>query len=229
MASSSKDVAIRKRQKILDSSKKMFLWVAGASVVIGFSAVVSVFLVRQIIFKEKIVSEKNNTVKVLEGNIKAAPNLTDEVRLLHTNEALIKARINEQERPLQVVLDALPADNNKLALGASIQNKLVSGVDGVSIEALTVGDDVSSSKKKLASTGKAIAVPFQLVVISSDVNKLKDLMKRFELSIRTINVTSITIEQGDASSTMTVRGNAFYIDPVTIQLKGKTVKPNEKK
>src|SRR5574344_2750821 len=198
MASSSKDVAIRKRQKILDSSKKMFLWVAGASVVIGFSAVVSVFLVRQIMFKEKIVSEKNNTVKVLEGNIKAAPNLTDEVRLLHTNEALIKARINEQERPLQVVLDALPADNNKLALGASIQNKLVSGVDGVSIEALTVGDDVSSSKKKLASTGTAIAVPFQLVVISSDVNKLKDLMKRFELSIRTINVTSITIEQGDA-------------------------------
>lgn len=229
MASASKDVAIRKRQKILDSSKKMFLWVAGASVVIGFSAVVSVFLVRQIMFKEKIVSEKNNTVKVLEGNIKAAPNLTDEVRLLHTNEALIKTRINEQERPLQVVLDALPADNNKLALGASIQNKLVSGVDGVSIEALTVGDDVSSSKKKLASTGKAIAVPLQLVVISSDVNKLKDLMKRFELSIRTINVTSITIEQGDASSTMTVRGNAFYIDPVTIQLKGKTVKLNEKK
>jgi hypothetical protein len=229
MASASKDVAIRKRQKILDSSKKMFLWVAGASVVIGFSAVVSVFLVRQIMFKEKIVSEKNNTVKVLEGNIKAAPNLTDEVRLLHTNEALIKARINEQERPLQVVLDALPADNNKLALGASIQNKLVGSVSGVNIEALTVGDDVSSNKKKSAATGKATTVPFQLVISSGDVNKLKDLMKRFELSIRTINVTSITIEQGDASSTMTVRGNAYYIDPVTIQLKGKTVKPNEKK
>lgn len=229
MGGASKDVALRKRQKILDSSKKMFLWVAGASVVIGFSAVVSVFLVRQIIFKEKVVSEKSNTVKVLENNIKVAPALTDEIRLLHTNEALIKARINEQERPLQVVLDALPADNNKLALGASIQNKLVGSVSGVNIEALTVGDDVSSNKKKSAATGKATTVPFQLVISSGDVNKLKDLMKRFELSIRTINVTSITIEQGDASSTMTVRGNAFYIEPVTIQLKGKMVRPNEKK
>ncbi len=229
MAAAPKDATIRKRQKILDSSKKMFLWVAGASVVVGFAAVVSVFLVRQIVFKEKVVSEKNNTVKVLGKNIKAAPELTDDVRVLHTNEALIKARINDTEKPLQVVLDALPADNNKLALGASIQNKLVGGVEGVEIDGLTVGDDVSAGKKKAPTTGKAVPVPFQLVVSSTDINQLKELMKRLELSIRTIDVTSITIEQGETRSTMTVRGRAFYIDPVKIQLTDKTVKPNEKK
>lgn len=229
MAGQSKDATIRKRQKILDSSKKMFLWVAGASVIVGFAAVVSVFLVRQIMFKQKVVTEKNNTVKVLEANIKAAPKLTDKVRLLHTNEDLIKARISDSQRPLQVVLDALPADNNKLALGASIQNKLVGGIEGVAIEGLSVGDDVAAGKKKTTTTGKALAVPFQLIVSSSDVNKLKDLMKRFELSIRTIDVTYIAIEQGDTVSTMTIRGRAFYIDSVVIQLKDKSVKPNEKK
>ncbi len=229
MAGQSKDATIRKRQKILDSSKKMFLWVAGASVIVGFAAVVSLFLVRQIMFKQKVVSEKTSTVKILDKNIKAAPILADEVRVLHTNEALSKARINDSQRPLQVILDALPADNNKLALGASIQDKLVAGIEGVNIEGLTVGDDVSSGRKKAATTGKSLAVPFQLTVSSADVNKLKDLMKRFELSIRTIDVTAVTIEQGESSSTMVISGRAFYIDPVVIQLNDKSVKPNEKK
>lgn len=229
MANTPKDAAIRKRQKVLDSSRKMFMWVAGAGVVVSFAAVVSVFLARQIIFQEKVVSEKNNTVRVLSKNIKTAPGLTDDIRVLDTNEMLKKVRIDDSQRPLQAVLDALPADNNKLALGASIKDKLVGGIDGVTIENLSVGDDVSAGKKSASSTSKAIAVPFQLTVTSGDINKLRDLMKRFELSIRTIDVTSMTIEQGGTMATLSIRGRAFYINPVTIQLTDKLVKPNEKK
>ena len=55
---SKKDAAIHKRQQIEQSSRVMFLWVAGASVIVGFALVISWFLVQQIIFKERVLGEK---------------------------------------------------------------------------------------------------------------------------------------------------------------------------
>lgn len=52
---SKKDAAIHKRQQIEQSSRVMFLWVAGASVIVGFALVISWFLVQQIIFKERVL------------------------------------------------------------------------------------------------------------------------------------------------------------------------------
>lgn len=219
-----KDATIRKRQQISDSSKRMFLWVAGASVVVGFALVGSWFLVQQIVFKEKVIGEKSKTVSTLQSNNKVASDLTSNVRVLETNDQLNSVKVNPQEKALQVILDALPADNNKLALGASIQSKLVSSVPNVRLESFSVGQDSVSVSVPAAANGVQ-TIPFVIVVSSADPNAVKDVLKKFESSIRTIQVDSIKLEQSDVRMTMTLNGHAFYMPPVVIQLSDKVVKP----
>ena len=101
---SKKDAAIHKRQQIEQSSRVMFLWVAGASVIVGFALVISWFLVQQIIFKERVLGEKNNTAAVLKNNNDAVEKLRGELKVLETNSHLNASRINNDEKALQVVL-----------------------------------------------------------------------------------------------------------------------------
>ena len=54
-----KDVAIRKRQQIAGANRTMFLWVAAISVVVGFCAVAALFLTQNMLFNEKVLSEKS--------------------------------------------------------------------------------------------------------------------------------------------------------------------------
>lgn len=219
-----KDVAIRKRQMIQDSAKTMFLWVAGASVIVGFSLVLSWFLVQQIAFKGKVIAEKSKTASMLDKNYKAAQELTDNVRKLNTDVDLSSIKAKAEEQPLQVIMDALPADDNSLALGASIQNKLVGGVPNIKIDAFTIGDQPTGVGMNPIA-GKAKAQPFTLAVSSSDRNAIKEVLKRFELSIRTIDVDNVVLEQTDTQMNMTVRGHGFYLESKVIQLTNKVVKP----
>ena len=117
-----KDQSAGKRQQIYKSGRTMFAWVAGASVIAGFAVVVAGFLIQRIVFESKVVVEKQNTVNTLQANNKAVDKLRDEIRVLNTNAALSSVKLNDNEEPLRVILDALPADNNALALGASVQS-----------------------------------------------------------------------------------------------------------
>ena len=219
-----KDVAIRKRQMIQDSAKTMFLWVAGASVIVSFSLVLSWFLVQQIAFKGKVIAEKSNTASVLDKNYKAAKDLTDNVRKLNTDVDLSSIKAKAEEQPLQVIMDALPADDNSLALGASIQNKLVGGVPNIKIDSFTIGDQ-STGLGMNSIAGGATALPFSLTVSSSDANAIKSVLERFESSIRTIDVDNVILEQTDTQMNMTIRGHGFYLKSKVIQLTNKVVKP----
>lgn len=211
-----KDTALRKRQLILDSSKKMFLWVASASVIVGFAAVISWFLFQQIAFKEHVVSEKNKTIDILKKNNEAAPKLTDNVRVLDTNENLQNAKAKPDEKTLQVILDALPADDNKYALGASMQNVLIGGAQNIKLESFSV--DPSTSIAASGGAGGAQQIAFSAVVSSNDPNAIKDLLKRFESSIRTIDIDNLQIEKSDQRMTATVQGHAYYMPEKVIKL-----------
>ena len=123
----------------------MFGWVAGASVLVGFALVIGGFLVQRIVFETKVLAEKNQTTSTLDSNIKTYDGLRDNIRVLNTNSALGSAKLNDKEDPLRVILDALPADDNSLALGASVQN-LVGRVPGAKLESFqTVSSNENSS------------------------------------------------------------------------------------
>lgn len=227
-----KEAALRKRQQIASANRMMFLWVAGASVVIGFAIVGGYFLVQKLTFNQKVLNEKNHTVSVLKKNNAAVEELRNNIRLLNTNQSLNDAKAPGEDKALQVVLDALPADANSLALGSSLQNKLISGINGLSLDSLKMdavagveGGGDSTVQDASKSSTSSNQVTFNLVVSSADSNALKQVLQRFESSIRAIDIDNLTLESSGGKLTLSVAAHAYYEPAVNVQLKNKVVKP----
>ncbi len=219
---------MRKRQQITRANQMMFLWVAGASVVVGFAIVITIFLGQRIIFNNKVLAKKNETQTRLVENIKAVPELEKNIRVLNTNEALRSVRLNDDDNAIQSVLDALPADANDTALGSSLQAKLISGVDGVTLETMSVepvnsGDGAAPS---VSSDGTSrINFTFAVSVEANNTDALREVLLRLERSIRAINIENLTVESQNNRRVLTVMGHAYYEPAKTIELKDEVVRP----
>lgn len=225
----SNDTAIRKRSQIAKANKTMFLWIAIASALVGVAVVVSIFLTQKLLYSEKVLAAKQDTVSNLTHNLSVVEALKDEIQALDANSALLSVRANDTDQALQVVLDALPSDANSLALGASLQNKLLAGITGnysleslqvtpvSGVESQTVGTTVDASK---STSNQNISFTFS---VKGDQAALQQVLNNLERSIRTINVTHLSIETRASELTMNVQGEAFYEPAITLELKEKTV------
>lgn len=207
---------MKKRQVIANSNRIMFMWIAAMSAVVGVCAVLSLFLVQQIVFKTKVTTELDKTVGILKSNNKNTDGLTENVRLLETNAALNSIKARPEDKALQVILDALPADNNSLALGSSLQQNLLN-VNGLSVDSLKVESQADSED--------STTVPFTMTLSANDPNILKDTLARLEKSIRVVDVDSLILERSQDKYTMTVKAHAYYEPAVNVELTNKTVKP----
>ena len=192
------------------------MWIAAMSAVVGVCAVLSLFLVQQIVFKTKVTTELDKTVGILKSNNKNTDGLTENVRLLETNAALNSIKAPPEDKALQVILDALPADNNSLALGSSLQQNLLN-VNGLSVDSLKVESQADSED--------STTVPFTMTLSANDPNILKDTLARLEKSIRVVDVDSLILERSQDKYTMTVKAHAYYEPAVNVELTNKTVKP----
>jgi hypothetical protein len=229
-------VALRKRQKIAKANRMMFMWIAGVSVVVGFAAVGSVFLVQKAFFNEKVLSEKSKTASILVKNNKTVGELQNQIRILNTNDNLKKAMVPGETQPVQVVLDALPSEANSSAFGASLQKKFLQA-DGIRLDTMNVepvqdietGTDIdATSTGSTVFDGDAdnkINFSFEVSTGADNANGLKDLLIRLEQSIRPIDITSVVVEAQGDRLILKVAGHTYYEPPRTVELKDKTVKP----
>lgn len=224
---------MKERQIIANSNRTMFFWVAGMSAIVGVCAVASIFLVQQLAFKTKVTVELDKTLSVVTKNNKVANQLIENVRLRGTDASLSSIKAQPDDQALQVVLDALPADENTLALGSSLQQKLIGTVDGVTIESLAVDPPVSTDDTVVNSSVSASDGPqkmtFTTTVSATDPNLLKELLVKLERSIRVIDVDDLMLEKGATKYTMTLKAHAYYMPATSVELTDKVVKPNEKK
>jgi len=227
-----KGKAIRKRTQINTANRLMFLWVAGVSVIFGFSLVAAIFLTQMLFFNERVLSEKNKTVSTLDNNNKNVAALKENVRVLNTDQSLINVKSKPDDQAVQVVLDALPSDANSLALGASLQNKLLAGINGLTLNTLQVdpvvgieslSSDASIVDVSTDSSASQNEITFRFSV-NGDEAALKQALVNLEKSIRTINVTMLKIESQGATRMMTVQGNAYYEPVRDVKLRDITVK-----
>lgn len=228
-----KDVegVIRKRTLIAKTRKTVLIWVGGAAFVVAAAAVAAILLVQTIIFNEsEVIKPKNETVKQLEANIAAIPDLKADVRVLDTNPQLKVVSVRDGSRALQSILDALPADDNRLALGASLQQKLLSdsSVPGLSVDSLSVDpsagggqvfveDQLEGGLQELAFTAS----------ISGEAEALKVALQRLEKSIRAINIKSINATSAGSSTTLQITGVAYYLPAPSLELTKKTVRQSQ--
>lgn len=231
------EVALRKRQQIAKANRMMFIWIASVSVLVGFAAVTSVFLLNKAKFNETVLSAKATTADTLTKNAKSVLELKDQIRVLNTNQALRDSMVPGEEQPLQVVLDALPSTANSSAFGSSLQERFLNA-DGLKIESLAVDpvsgvesqsvDAVQDASTTSASSSNIISFSF---VVSADANQpvvLQDLLKRLERSIRAINVTSLILERQGDRLNLTVSGEAYYEPAKSAALKEVVISPNTK-
>ena len=219
-----KDVTLRKRQQIDSSKKTMFLFVAGAAFIAGVSLVVAYFLVQQIIFDGKVWNAKQETIATLDKNSTAIDELKKKIRVLETNTALNSVKIKDDSNALQTILDALPDNANADALGASLQNKFIGGVDGLTLDTLSVGsaDEMASSGEEGEAGSSAITFSMS---VSGSADQLKELLTRFERSIRVIDITSAELQANERDLSLTILGKAYFEPAQVIELQSKVVKP----
>ncbi|HCH34796.1 MAG: hypothetical protein UY35_C0004G0042 [Candidatus Saccharibacteria bacterium GW2011_GWC2_48_9] len=219
------DGIIRKRNLIAKTRKTVMFWVAGASCALGAVLVVAFLLVQTIVFNQKIIGMKSETREVLRSNIEAVPDLEANIRVLNTNEELERVSLTTDSRPLQSILDALPADDNRLALGASLQQKLFSGVAGLTVDALSV-DPSAASGQVLAEEGLdggLQELPFS-ASISGDANALSQALQRLEKSIRAVNVKTINATSSGSNVSLQITGSAYYLPAQDLSLTTQEVK-----
>ena len=231
MGSGDKDVALRKRQQIDSSKRTMFIFVAVAAFVSGMALVVSFFLVQQIWFQGRVISQKQATVNTINANLKAVDGLKDNIRLLDTNEALNSVKSSDDSSAVQAVLDALPTEPNADALGASLQVMFVGAIDGLTIESLSVTDPsdegaltASGSDSEPESNDPNLGIGFSMSV-SGSAEQLKALLARFERSIRVIKIDNLSVEASKDSLTMGIEGRAYYQPAYDVKIDKKVIKP----
>ena len=230
------DTALRKRTQISKANRTMFLWVAGASALVGFAVVAAIFLGQKLFFNEKVLYAKNKTVSVLNENNRVVADLKTNIRVLDTNADLAKVKATGSDQTIRVILDALPSDANSLALGASLQSKLLAGIPGLTLVSLQVdpvqgiesltGAGVVSSSNATSSVAATTdnQITFQFSVTGNQASLLQALTN-LERSIRTIDITRLQIQNQGSSQVMTVQGRAFYEPAKNIVLYDKVVKP----
>ncbi len=227
---------VRKRQQIKRANRTMFLWIAGVSAIVGVAVVLSIFLVQKIVFGEKVIAEKNKTVDVLQKNLQAVDGLKQNINVLNTNEALNKTKLKETDTAIQSVLDALPANANPTALASSLQTKLLAGIPGVTLEALSVDSPgvttgaaapAAPTGTGTTSTGAAnqINYSFSVSAGANNYDALRQVLARVERSIRPFNNQMVSIETQGEKLTMKVDGASYYELARTLELKDKVVKP----
>lgn len=221
-----KEAAIRKRQQIDSSKRSMFTAVAVVALVSGMALVVSFFLVQQIMFHAKVIARKQDTVNAIKFNLKQIESLKNDIRALDANEALNSVKSSDDSTAVQVILDALPADLNADALGASLQNKLAGGVDGLRVDSMSVvdpsgGTSVSGTASQEDGT---VGIDFQMSV-TGPAESLRELLIRMERSIRVIEIKMINIQSSNSGLTMTLSGKAFYKPARVIELRTETELP----
>lgn len=229
----SKDVSLRKRQKIDSSKRTMFIFVAGAAFILGIALVTSFFLVQQIVFHGKIIGKKNETIGRIERNLENIEKLKDEVRVLDTDSNLEKLR-TPGGSAVQVILDALPSEPNSDAFGSSLE-KLIASVDGITVESMSVdtvaeGDPGSAEGTEEVDTSGASDTAAPSIGFSVSLrgtsDRLKEILTIFEKSIRVIQLTSIEIQGSDTDEvTMEVNGLVYYQPSRVIELGSEKVMP----
>lgn len=215
-------VSLRKHQQVDKTGRTMFVWVAIASVLVAISVVVSFSLYQRMTYNMKVQAKLSETASNLKNNNAIVDQLRNNIRERNTSQALADTPRLDDTEPLTVILDALPSQPNSLALGASLEQKLLK-IDGVTVESsevTPVATDGSSTSSEAAS-GEAISFSFR--VSASNTTAIRDVLRNLERSIRVMDLSTVSVDQRGGTVTLSASGVAYYLPEASVQLTKETV------
>ncbi len=224
---------VRKRQQIVNANKQMFIWVAVAAVVVAVCAVLVLNFTQRIIYQVKVNGKISETADVMSNNVNAVANLTSEVNKLSVNQNLNLANLKpDDSTAFQVVLDALPTEDNRVSLGASLQKKILVS-SGVTIDQISVTDANNTTATTIPTTDTSVvssvnptAQPITFsIVLNGNYNAIQRAVADMERSIRPITIDSLTLQGADDSLQATINATTYYAPKVNYQLGKEEVQP----
>lgn len=224
---------LTKRQQIAKANTMIFVWVAAASVVVMMCGVASVFLVRQAVFNQKIITAKSKTNATIVQNVENAKQLKKNVDALVADTNLESARANPSDSNLRVVFDALPTTGDETTLSNSLYTQVFTR-SGVTTEGISVGAAAatvaavatpaagSSSSSDAAPTPQSVG--FQAGVSGSTESIIR-MLTNMEKTIRPMNISQLTIGANAGQLKVDLIGETFYMAPDSVSLGKTVVKP----
>lgn len=223
----------RKRQQIESTKNQVLIWVAVAACAMTVCLLIGNNLVQRINYQNKVNGELAKTEKIMHDNIQSINDLKSSINAMQTNKQLNLVNLKEDDSTVyQVVLDALPTEDDRAALGSSLQKKVLYR-SGVNIEQISVVDDaVALGSSNMQSDGgaestvypKAKEISFTITV-GGTFQTIQEVLKDIELTIRPVVVSSVNIEGSDDKLLATIRAITYYSPKVNWQMGSKGVNP----
>ena len=220
---------VKKRQQIAGTRKEVLMWVAIASAVVVICLVIGMNIFQRIQYQMKVNTEISKTAKTMEANVEAIDGLIKNVNDLRANRLLTAPGLKADDSTVfQVVIDALPTENDSVSLSSSLQNKILNR-SGVTIEQISVdGESSSSSNDDDEVTTSNVEFPvaqpinFRISIVGT-YESIKQTLADIERTIRPIIINSLEISGTDDRLTATIQATTYYSSNVNFQVGEKEV------
>ena len=193
-----KTLTIVSRRSVLEaSSRAMFLWVAGASILLVTVAVVMVYVFKQLQFNETVIKHETTAVKMLKENASSYNELKKNIDNLAANNALASVRSSQSADNLQSITDALAATSDASTFAASLQN-IIAPRSGVSLESVNIpsAEDLDQSGPSDTMSVKPTELEYQVDALGS-YQSITAFLDNLELTIRPVSVSMIQLTGTD--------------------------------
>lgn len=215
------------KHEIIDrDSTRIVATVAVALFVVVFCGFAIKTLFSQSLYHNRVISEKEKTLKQLKKNKEAVKTLEQSYSAFTGESENILGGNPTGQGPIdgnnaKIVLDALPGKYDYPALSSSFEKILREG--GYTIVQLGGSEQENSTAD---ATGKVTPIEMQYSFgFSSDVAKAKTLLQTLERSIRPMNVDMLRIQVGSAGElTATVGLHTYYTQQKTFELGSEVVR-----
>ncbi len=218
-----KGIQSTKRVLIDKANYLMFISIAVASALIAVTIVAVNYLSKMNKFQAEVNQRKGATLEITKKNITNFEVVKATIDDLRNSQSLIDAAKGEEyvREPLRVVANALPAQYNLAAFGASIANLIITRISGnaTGTPSISVGRD-STVLPQLVTTAQPMNLTIQVTgSLGCDGNTtacaspqgIAQILNNLERSIRMISINSATFSfRGPGQVELSIQANGYY-------------------
>lgn len=218
-----------KRLQIDRANARIVAIIALAALLTTFSLVAGKALLDQRSYQARVITEKKKAADQLQQNLAALDSLkTSYSQFVGASENIIGGNPSPDSSGdrdgdnAKIILDALPSKYDFPALTSSVEkilrdrNFTFDGIGGSD-------DEITQADQQTSVNPEPIEIPFQLSV-TSDFNALVRLVKAFELSVRPMQIISLSFSGNDAAATMDLSIKTYYQPGTSLDITTKDVR-----
>jgi Tfp pilus assembly protein PilO len=209
----------KKHGLISKNNTRMFVILAVAGVILSFSLVSSITLIKRMNYQAKVINERTKVQKQLKDNLSAVDSL---LAAYKNFDSAAESVIGTSDSNSKIVLDALPSKYDFPALATSLENLLVTG--GFSDINIT-GSDNEATAEQNSTTPKPIEIPFTISAKGTYAN-LQTLIGNLQRSIRPFKILKLDITASANADSMnfTISAVTYYQPEKNLDIPLKEVK-----